>query len=251
MTDLLPGLIWPILGISLIAGLATTGGALCVLMLGSLGARTLSVLLGFAAGVMLSVVALDLLPSAWNWGGPWSVVTGFCLGALLIALCDVLLTQFALSSKRGRQAGPLRKMGYLIALGISLHDFPEGIAIAAGTAAESHLGWVVALSIGLHNIPEGVATAAPLRMSGMAPWKIIGLTMVMAFFTPLGTLLGFGLLALSTKSIAQLLALAGGAMVYLVWDELWPEASKRSPHWAFTGAIVGALGMAALSGMHH
>ncbi|MZP41596.1 ZIP family metal transporter [Heliobacterium gestii] len=241
----------PILGVSLIAGLATTGGALCVLLLGSLGGRRLSGLLGFAAGVMLSVVAFDLLPSAWNWGGIGAVSGGFCLGALLIAACDFLLTQVTLSSKRGREAGPLRKMGYLIALGISLHDFPEGIAIAAGTAAESHLGWVVALAIGLHNIPEGIATAAPLRMSGMVPWKIIALTLVMAFFTPLGTLLGFGILAQSTQSIALLLALAGGAMAYLVWDELWPEASKRSPRWAWVGAIIGALGMAALSGMHH
>ncbi|MTV48660.1 hypothetical protein GJ688_06655 [Heliobacillus mobilis] len=237
--------------VSLIAGLATTAGALVVLMLGVLGKRTLSVMLGFAAGVMLSVVLFDLLPSSYAWGGFESMLSGFCLGMIMLAVTDMLLTRFTLSSRRGREAGPLRKMGYLIALGISLHDFPEGIAIAAGSAAETHLGWLVALAIGLHNIPEGIATAAPLKMSGLSTWKIFLLTVGMAFFTPLGTLLGFGMLAVSTKVLAQMLSLAGGAMVYLVWDELWPEAKRFSQSLALAGIALGGTAMSAISLLHH
>ncbi len=62
-------------------------------------------------------------------------------------------------------------MGYLIAIGIALHDLPEGIAIAVGYAAQENLGLIIALAIGLHNIPEGMATAAPLLMGGLTPQK--------------------------------------------------------------------------------
>lgn len=239
------------IGVSLVAGFATTLGALFVLLLGALRRRTLSVLLGFATGVMVTVVILDLLPSAWRWGGARATFTGLAMGIVIIAIADVVLSQWTLTTQRGQRAGPLRKMGYLIALGISLHDFPEGIAIAAGSATESHIGWIIGIAIGLHNIPEGIATAAPLRMSGLAAWKVLALTVGMAFFTPLGTILGFGLLSMSIKVLAQLLALAGGAMIYLVWDELWPEAKKNHPYWAYLGALSGAVGMALISFYHH
>ncbi|KAB2952577.1 hypothetical protein F9B85_07890 [Heliorestis acidaminivorans] len=244
-------LIVPMLVISLLAGLATTLGAILVLWWPNLESKKLGAFLGFATGVMIAVVFLDLLPTAWQWGGISALVTGFLLGVLMIALADLILTRLIRFGDQRRKINPLRKMGYLIAIGISLHDFPEGIAIAAGAAAEFHLGWFVALAIGLHNIPEGIATAAPLRMSGLANWKIIVLATVMALFTPLGTLLGFGVLTISTKVLAQLIALAGGAMIYLVFSELWPEAKKNNPSWAYGGALIGAVAMSMLSFFHH
>ncbi|QGG49353.1 ZIP family metal transporter [Heliorestis convoluta] len=251
MGGALEDLIVPMLLLSFVAGFATTLGAFVVLWWPNLQPQKLSAFLGFASGVMIVVVALDLLPTAWQWGGLGAMATGFVMGFIVIAIADLLLTRLTRSTLGNGTMAPLRKMGYLIAIGISLHDFPEGIAIAAGAAAEVHLGWVVALAIGLHNIPEGIATAAPLRMSGLRAWKIILLTVIMSLFTPLGTLLGFGLLAISTEVLAQLIALAGGAMVYLVWDELWPEARKNSPFWAYTGALIGALCMVAVSFIHH
>ncbi|MDD2421294.1 MAG: ZIP family metal transporter [Heliobacteriaceae bacterium] len=233
--------------ISLLAGFATTVGAAVVLLLGTFGRRTLGALLGFAAGVMVAVVVFDLLPSAWRLGGFVATMVGFVTGVVMIAVSDRLLAYKLMARPWESRVGALRKMGYLIALGIALHDFPEGIAIAAGTVAEVDLGWLVGMAIGLHNIPEGIATAAPLRLSGMAPGKILGLTLLIALCTPVGTVLGFGLLAVSQRVLAHLLALAGGAMVYLVGLELWPEAQKNHRRSALGGILTGAVGMGLIS----
>lgn len=232
---------------SLAAGLATVGGAIAVLFIKHIKGRCLSLMLGFASGVMLAVAIFDLIPSAYQRGGWIACLFGFLEGILILALVDYYMSRWAMGTPLGQRAGPLRKMGYLIALGIALHDFPEGVAIAAGSAAESTLGWNVALAIGLHNVPEGIATAAPLRVSGLAAKKILALTLLMALFTPMGTLIGFGLLHITPALMAQLLALAGGAMLYIVGDELWPEAYKNSPLLAFVGLVTGFCFMSAIS----
>ncbi|MCW2277435.1 ZIP family metal transporter [Heliophilum fasciatum] len=234
--------------VSGMAGLATTAGALAVLLWGHLGRRSLSALLGFASGVMVAVVAFDLWPTAWRWGGAMVCFWGAVAGVLLLMVAD-----WGLSYRSGGESSTgqdLRRMGILIAVGISLHDFPEGMAIAAGAAAEAHLGWLVALAIGLHNIPEGIATALPLRMSLMPRRQILGLTTVMACFTPLGTLLGYGMLKIRPDGIALLLALAGGAMAYLVVGELWPQARREHRRWALAGGAMGCVGMVLATMMH-
>ena len=119
-------------------------------------------------------------------------------------------------------------MGYLIAIGIALHDLPEGFAIAAGYAVPGQLGLAIALAIGLHNLPEGMAVAVPLNMAGVSKWSIMGITVLVSLFTPLGTLIGLFLISFSQDFIALLLAMAGGAMFYLVVDELLPAGRGHS-----------------------
>ena len=118
---------------SLLAGLATALGCIIVLLTRIPGRRALAVVLGGAAGVMLAVVLLDLIPAALNTGTPLETVLGIAAGIALLWLVDYFFTNHTLSTSLHRGA-VMRRMGYMMAIGISLHDLPEGIAIAGAYA---------------------------------------------------------------------------------------------------------------------
>jgi len=227
-----------VLGQSILAGLATILGAGLVAFCRNLSGQALAVFLGLAAGIMGGVVVLDLLPSAWLWGGLDQSILGFAAGVILVGFLERLINR--LSGARENRGG-LRQMGYLIAVGIALHDLPEGMAIAVGHAASAELGTLVVLAISLHNIPEGMAIAAPLFMSGVKRARVLLITLLISFFTPAGTILGLTLVAVSRQLIALLLAAAGGAMSYIVLKELIPEARNQGPVLALLGALAGVL----------
>jgi ZIP family zinc transporter len=224
---------------SFLAGLATALGSLVVLMWRRPGRRALAVLLGGAAGVMLAVVLLDLVPAALTLGTPLEAGTGFGAGLLLLWLLDQLLTRLSAGPSSCGKRTSYRRMGYLMATGIALHDLPEGIAIAGAYAAGGGLGPLLALSIALHNIPEGIATATPLQMGGVSGRRMLFVNIIVSVFTPLGTLLGLFLIRLSPEHLSFLLALAGGAMTYLLKDELIPAAQQQSKVWSWMGLAVG------------
>jgi ZIP family zinc transporter len=224
--------------LSIMAGLATVLGALIILAFGKPAEKTLAIFFGLAAGIMFSVAVIDLLPSSLYYGDYISLVTGLIFGLVLLKVLSLLFKLDSLN-KRGRDAVYLRRMGYLIAIGIALHDLPEGIAIAAGFSATVSLGWKIAISIGLHNVPEGMITAAPLSMSGLSPVRIIATTGLVSIFTPLGTLLGLIIVSLSKTYISFLLAMAAGAMIYIALFEIIPEGKKRHPNYARLGIFLG------------
>jgi len=229
---------YEIVWISMIAGLATTFGSLLVLLFGKPQERVLASLLAGAGGVMLAVVSVDLLPSAWQTGPPLQVGVGFALGLLFMFLAAKRLhgTNSTLPlSQRQR----LKRTGLLIATGIALHDIPEGMAIAV--SQEAGLGLLIAFAITLHNLPEGMATSAPLKMAGIRGWKILLLNIGIAFFTPLGALLGLLALENVQNSLAFFLAFAAGAMAFLVFAELIPLSRERHPHYALLGGTIGFI----------
>ena len=195
-------------------------------------------LLGGAGGIMVGVVFYDLLPSAYYLGNFFPTVGGMVVGLVFFHILDTLLVWLIPTESGGR---PFLKMGYLIALGIALHDLPEGFAIAAGYAAPGTLGVALVIAIGLHNIPEGMAIAVPLHMAGLKGFQIVALTLLVSLFTPLGTQIGILLINISQAFVSVLLAMAGGAMLYLVVDELLPEASKQSLPFTVFGFGIGIL----------
>lgn len=238
-----------ILWISMIAGLATTLGSILVLLFGRPQERVLAALLAGAGGVMLAVVSLDLLPTAWEIGPPLQVLGGLISGLIFMGLADRRLNSSSPNLPLTRRQR-LKRIGLLVASGIALHDLPEGMAIAVGQEATDGLGFLIALAITLHNLPEGMATAAPLKMAGIRGWKVLLLNVGIAFFTPLGAFLGIIAVESVKNSLAFFLALAGGAMAFLVFGELWPLSRERHPHYALLGGVLGYVFFAILSFFH-
>jgi len=238
--------IFEIVWISMIAGLATTLGSLLVLLFGKPKECVLASLLAGAGGVMLAVVSVDLLPEAWEVGPPLQVALGFILGLIFMYLADVRLKVSHNTLPLSRRQR-LKRTGLLVATGIALHDIPEGMAIAVSQEAAPGLGFLIAFGITLHNLPEGMATTAPLKMAQIRWWKILLLNIGIAFFTPLGALLGLLALEGVQNSLAFFLAFAAGAMTFLVFAELMPLSRERHPHYALLGGTVGFILFALIS----
>lgn len=228
----------------LAAGLGTFLGAILVTCCGHLRPRTLSLLLGFASGVMASVIIFDLLPSSLNYGSFIFTLAGFLAGIGLMFILDLLLNILYPANLRG--TGYL-KMGYLIATGIALHDLPEGLAIAAGFAAAEKLGPLLVFAIGVHNIPEGMICAAPLKAGGASTSKVLLVNILISLVTPLGVFIGLLLVQASSFFISLQLSFAAGAMTYIVLHELAPESRRNSRFLADLGMLCGLL---LILGMH-
>lgn len=222
----------------LVAGLGTCLGALLVTCCGHLRPRTLSLLLGFASGVMAAVIVFDLLPSSLNYGSFIFTLAGFLGGVGLMFIMDLLLNILYPANLKGK--GYL-KMGYLIAAGIALHDLPEGLAIAAGFAAAEKLGPILVFAIGVHNIPEGMVCAAPLRVGGFSAARVLLVNALISLVTPLGVFIGLLLVKTSYFFISLLLSFAAGAMTYIVLRELAPESRRNSRFLAYLGMSCGLL----------
>lgn len=141
--------------------------------------------------------------------------------------------------------------GMVMALAIALHNMPEGMVIGATYAGNPGAvtqgsGFVIALVIGLHNIPEGMAVSVPLISGGMNKWKAIGITALSGAPTILGAALGYSLGLISPVWLSLALSFAGGAMLYVVFGELFPESflswrSKAPGAMALVGTLTGLL----------
>lgn len=225
----------------LVAGLGTCLGALLVLFCGRLPYKAFSMLLGLAAGVMLAVILFDLLPAALFRGRLSTCLQGIFAGLFFIAVLDFLFSQDARTNGSSRR---YLALGYLIAAGIAIHDLPEGLAIAAGYTEPFTLGPLLTLAIGMHNIPEGMATAVPLLASGMSARHVLAINLLVSLVTPAGSALGVILIGLSPVFISFLLAFAGGAMSYIVFLKLIPEALQYSRPMAL-GSLFGGIALVA------
>lgn len=236
---------------SFLAGSSTALGAVLLFFFGQPGEKTLSGLLGFAGGVMLGISVFELMPEAAAFGSMTTAVVGFVVGAGMMYGLDRVLPHSHLSSgddlvvenpeKMGLKKSPILRTGYLILFGIALHNLPEGLAIGAGLEASPELGLLIAVAIGLHNIPEGLAMAGPLKAGGLPMGKVVLFTLLAGLMTPLGTGIGMLVLQISPVMVAGSLAFAAGAMVYIVNDELIPQANSMNSHLANAGLLAGLL----------
>ena len=132
--------------------------------------------------------------------------------------------------------------GLLLAIGISLHNLPEGISVGAGYMHNPQFGLFIAMAIMLHNIPEGLATALPLSKGGAKRRYALGIAVLSGLAEPLGAVLASLFLGSFQNLIPGALAFAGGVMVYITLDELIPSAREYgSVHWTSLGIIVGSI----------
>jgi len=230
-----------ILALSTMAGLGTGLGGLVVLVRKP-GEKLFVFLIGLAAGIMIMLSFLELLFDSLKISGLFSAAAGFISGSLVLFLLDVLLPHKHMVSEKGVIDAKILRTGMLIAIGISLHNLPEGIAVASGYSYMPKVGLVIAIAIALHNIPEGLAIALPIRMSGASRLGAFRLALLSGLMEPLGAAIAAVFLSAFPELVPFGLAFAAGVMVFITLDELIPIAHEYGhEHFTSLGVIMGCI----------
>ena len=263
-----------------LAGVAGTGlGGLIGAMLQKDSNRTVSLLLSFAGGVMISVVCFDLATEAVETNvGVWTVVAAIAFGVAITYFLNYLIDRKTnpevphIDENHPKTADDLDELihsdhleqhyarkdsklglfvaGSVMASAIALHNVPEGMTIGASYASNDGMmgtaALVLAVLIGLHNIPEGMAVSVPLISGGMPKWKAVLITAASGIPTILGALLGYMLGEIGPLGLAMSLGFASGAMLYVVFGEILPQSilmyhSKLPAFSTIVGILVGML----------
>lgn len=250
--------LWQALLATCFTWFVTALGAAAVFFFRTINRSVLDGMLGFAAGVMIAASFWSLLAPAIAMAEADSMmpawlpaVIGFLAGGLFLWMVDKVLPHlhigFPIEDAEGIKTRWRRSV--LLVLAITLHNFPEGLAVgvafgalAAGLPAASLAGAVaLAVGIGLQNFPEGMAVSVPLRREGFSRLKSFLYGQASGMVEPIAGVLGAALVIFVRPVLPYALAFAAGAMIYVVVEELIPEAQleKRDTHVATFGAMLG------------
>ena len=274
------GVIETLLVTTALAGVVGTGlGGLIGAMLQKDSNRTVSLLLSFAGGVMLSVVCFDLVTEAIETNsGVWTVVGAIAFGVAMTYFLNYLIDRKTnpevphIDANHPKTADDLDELihsdhleqhyamqdsklglfvaGIVMASAIALHNVPEGMTIGASYASNDGVmgqaALVLAVLIGLHNIPEGMAVSVPLISGGMKKWRAVLITASSGIPTILGALLGYLLGEIGPLGLTLSLGFASGAMLYVVFGEILPQSilmyhSKLPAFSTIVGILAGIL----------
>jgi len=235
---------------SLIAGLATGLGGLPVLFVKSISDKLMDVMLGFAAGIMLAASFFSLLTPAILLGGISPTISGFIVGVVALHLIDRYVPHahiiFGLE-------GPPSKLTWvsLLILAMVIHNFPEGLAVGVSFGGgKISTGITVAVAIALQNIPEGSAVAFPLISAGFKRLKAFTYATLTGLIEPVGGLIGVSIVTLAQPILPFCLALAAGAMIFVVADEMIPESHRKGHERPATfGLVFGFIVMMLLDNL--
>jgi len=227
--------------LSILAGLGTGLGGLVVLVRKP-GEKLFVFLIGLAAGLMILLSFMELLFDSLKLSGLFPAAVGFMAGSLMLFILDFLLPHKHIVSEKGVIDAKMLRTGTLMAIGISLHNLPEGIAVASGYSYAPEIGLIITIAIAVHNIPEGIAIAMPIRMSGASRWAAFRI----AFLSGLAEPVGAGIAAVFLTTLPELmpfaLSFAAGVMVFITMDELIPIAHEHGhEHFTSFGLIVGFI----------
>lgn len=230
---------------ALIAALFTWGitalGAAVVFMFKNVNKNIMDGMLGLAAGVMLAATFWSLLSPAIEMANSlnltsWLVVSlGIILGGLLLFVGDKVFDYFSKKRKKDNQEVTKLKRCIMLITSITLHNIPEGMAIGV---AFGSLGYglegatlsaavMLAVGIGIQNFPEGSAISLPLRREGMSRTKAFLVGNLSGIVEPISALIGALLVMKIRILLPILLSFAGGAMIYVVVQELIPESQSN------------------------
>lgn len=233
----------------------TALGAAAVFLTKEISQKVLDAMLGFAAGVMIAASYWSLLAPAIEMtaegNGPvWlPAAAGFLSGGLFLALIDRILPHLHLHQPIEAAEGlnTTWQRSILLVLAITLHNLPEGLAVgvafgavAAGIPAATLPGAIaLAIGIGIQNFPEGIAVALPLRREGMSRRRSFWYGQSSALVEPVAGVVGAAMVLLIRPVLPFALSFAAGAMIFVVIEELIPEAESRYPDLATISALLG------------
>lgn len=234
-------------------GLMTALGAVPVFFTKNVSQKLLDVMLGFAAGIMLSATCFSLvMPSIEYGGGDFKAVmitsAGIVLGAFIIDMIDKFSPHEHLIDKRREGVSSSLSQIWLFIIAITIHNFPEGMATGVGFGTENiGDGLALALGIGIQNMPEGLAVALSLMREKYSVRYAFTVAALTGLVEPVGAVLGFGLVNIFRPVLPVVLASAAGAMLFVICDEIIPEThSKGYEREATYGIIFGFVIMMVL-----
>ncbi|MDX1669269.1 MAG: ZIP family metal transporter, partial [Limnobacter sp.] len=209
--------------LSAIAGGATGVGGLALLVIRKIDEHGLGHFLALAAGMMAAAALWSLtLPALQYEGAALYVLGAMAAGAGVMKALDFLLPHEHPHEYEGSKRA--FRTALLMSSAIALHNLPEGFAVGA-TPADAAGG--TALSIGLQNIPEGMIVATALWAAGMNKWFAAAIALATGLVEPVGAMAGLYVSDYFEMGSPIAMGLAAGAMFFVVWHEMWPEARKR------------------------
>ena len=266
--------------VTALAGMGGTGlGGIIGALFKRDSVKTVSLLLSFAAGVMISIVCLDLIVSSINTGTSVFIVSlGICLGVAMVYLLNLFIDRatnpevkhigknhpstadnldeiihsnhLSVHLKKKDTKLSLFIAGLIMASAIALHNLPEGMTIGASFANNKGImegsALILAILIGLHNIPEGMAISVPLINGGVQRRKAILITALSGTPTIIGALLGYFIGDIGALGLAVSLSFASGAMLYVTFGEIIPQSilmyrSKLPAFFVIIGMMLGLI----------
>lgn len=240
----------------------TAAGAGLVYFFKTINRNVFNLMLGFASGVMIAASFWSLLAPAIDMANEqgaiaWLVVAiGFALGGLFLYVADKTVPHMHFGMNHDKEGIPTKlKRNILLVFSITLHNIPEGLAVGVAfgavqystgdpiAATLSAIG--LAIGIGIQNFPEGAAVSIPLRQEGLSRNKSFFLGQLSGIVEPIAGVLGAVLVISVSRVLPYALAFAAGAMIYVVVEELIPEAQQKvtpkGAHYATFGVMVGFI----------
>ena len=263
---------------ALITGLMTGVGVIPFFFRRTIPRRLYDAILGVGAGLMLSAATLGLLSEAvhdiraggeLDVGALLQVLLGFSAGVLMLVAMERIPHQHAGGHREhiSRHHSVLDSVhphehehdeqvrkGLLITGAMTIHRIPEGFAIGAGFAAgpARTLGWVLAVAVAFQNACEGAVMAAPLRHGGWSRWKVLAAVTATGLATPLAAAIGFQVGSHAQSLLPFFLALASGALIYLISNEIIPETHSHGNEGVATlGLVAGFAVTIVVSSLGH
>jgi ZIP family zinc transporter len=238
--------------LTLIAGLSTTIGSVTGLFFKRENAKFMSSVLGFTAGVMVGISFFELIPAGFKEIGFIKTSITFIVGFIFIFLIDYFIPHEYIGQKEkitDKTDKKLLRTGLFVALGIGIHNFPEGMATFYSSIADIKLGIAIAIAIAIHNIPEGIAVSAPVYKATGSRKKAFLWSFLSGVVEPVGAILtAFILLPfMSPAVLGYILSGIAGLMVFISIDELIPVSKSYGySHLSILSFIIG-MGIMILS----
>ena len=249
-------ILWAAGGTGFTALMTASGAAMVFLFRSSASPSLHRVMLGFAAGVMIAASMWSLLipaieeAQAMGVAGWLPAAGGSAMGIAFLLLMDYLLPKLTPESFHWREGETSRKRTAMLVLAVTLHNIPEGMAVGISFALAARSGdpalmtaaGALAMGIGIQNFPEGAAISLPLRQEGMSRGRAFAMGAASGLVEPVFALLTVLAAGSVQPLMPWLLSFAAGAMLYVVVEELIPEANlSQGGHTGTLGVMAGFL----------
>ena len=199
-------------------------------------------MLCFAAGIMLGISFLELIPESIQLSSAVVCISGLLLGSAIMYGLDRLIPHIHPEFCAQEQGCNLKRTSTYLIIGIFLHNLPEGMAIAIGSVTEMRVSLAIALGIAIHNIPEGICTSAPYYHTTGARLKSFLVSSSTAVPILIGYLLARSLFQVITPQvIGFIIGATAGLMIYITVDEIIPNSCVGTNHRTIFSLVVGII----------